>query len=177
VKSFFEVLPLLLFFVAFKVFGVFIATGVAIGASFIQVSLFLILKKKVEVMQWITLGILVIFGGFTLFFQDELYIKWKPTIVNFAFAAVFIGSQLFNKGPFIQKLLGSKIELPPEQWRRLNMVWALFFIFLGSLNLFVAYQFSTDVWVNFKIFGMTGLTLVFTLIQGLVFFRGALREG
>jgi intracellular septation protein len=172
VKSFFEILPLILFFVAFKLYGVFVATGVAVAVSLVQVGVLLILRKKVELMQWITLIVLVVFGGVTLLFHDEMFIKWKPTVVNAFFALAFLGSQWVGDRPFIQRMLESKVSLSSQKWKRLNLSWVVFFIFLAVVNLYVAYQFSTDVWVNFKIFGILGLTLLFTLLQGVFLLKG-----
>ena len=171
-KSFFEILPLILFFVAFKLYGVFVATGVAVAVSLVQVGVLLILRKKVELMQWITLIVLVVFGGVTLLFHDEMFIKWKPTVVNAFFALAFLGSQWVGDRPFIQRMLESKVSLSSQKWKRLNLSWVVFFIFLAVVNLYVAYQFSTDVWVNFKIFGILGLTLLFTLLQGVFLLKG-----
>ena len=171
-KSFFEILPLILFFVAFKLYGVFVATGVAVAVSLLQVGVLLILRKKVELMQWITLIVLVVFGGVTLLFHDEMFIKWKPTVVNAFFALAFLGSQWVGDRPFIQRMLESKVSLSSQKWKRLNLSWVVFFTFLAVVNLYVAYQFSTDVWVNFKIFGILGLTLVFTLLQGVFLLKG-----
>ncbi|MDX8396426.1 MAG: inner membrane-spanning protein YciB, partial [Mariprofundaceae bacterium] len=111
------------------------------------------------------------FGGATLILQDEMFIKWKPSVINWLFGAVFIGSQFIGKMCIIQRMLGSKLTLPDPIWIKLNIMWAIFFVVLGFINLFVVYNYDTDTWVNFKLFGLTGLMLVFMLIQGIYLAR------
>ncbi|NNJ90435.1 MAG: septation protein A [Gammaproteobacteria bacterium] len=158
--------PILLFFIAYQAYDIYVATAVAIGASATQVAYFQIRHKKVEKMQWITLGLLVFFGGLTLLLRDPDFIKWKPTVVNWLFAIAFLGSQFIGKKSLLQRMMDQAVTLPEEIWMRLNYIWVSFFIGIGLLNLYVAFNFSEEAWVNFKLFGMLGVTFVFIIAQG-----------
>ena len=116
-------------------------------------------------MHLITLGILVLFGGLTLALHDPLFIKWKPTVVNWLFGVAFLGSHFFGERTLVERMMGHAITVPTPVWSRLNGAWTLFFLGMGLLNLYVAYSFSEEIWVNFKLFGMMGLTLVFVFAQ------------
>ena len=109
---------------------------------------------------------MIVLGGLTVFLNDGWFIMWKPTVVNWLFAAAFFGSHFIGQKPIIERLLGHAISLEPQQWATLSFAWITFFIFSGVLNVIVAYQFSEDVWVNFKLFGLLGLTFIFLIIQG-----------
>lgn len=159
--------PILLFFVAYKMYDLYVATAVIIAASLVQVSYAWYRHKKVEKMHLITFAMVAVFGGLTLFLQDETFIKWKPSVINWLFAIAFIGSQYIGEKTFIERMLGANIELPKTAWTKLNLSWATFFAALGFLNLYVVYNFDTDSWVNFKMFGMTGLTFAFVIVQGI----------
>ena len=169
-KFLFDFFPILLFFIAFKAYDIYVATAVAIVASIIQVGWIWLQKRKVEKMHVITLLMIVVLGGATLILQDETFIKWKPSVVNWAFGIAFIGSHFIGKKVIVQRMMEASVELPTHIWPRLNIAWAVFFIALGFANLYVAYNFDTDTWVNFKMFGMIGLTFVF--IIGQAFFIG-----
>lgn len=164
-KLLFDFFPILLFFVAYKVYGIYTATAVAIAASFIQVGAFWWKHRRFENMHLVTLALIAVLGGATLWLQDEAFIKWKPTVVNWLFGLVFLGSQFIGKAPLVKRMMGSAIQLPEVIWRRLNLGWAAFFVALGFANLYVMYNFDTDTWVNFKLFGLMGLTLAFVIIQ------------
>ncbi|NOX28062.1 MAG: septation protein A [Gammaproteobacteria bacterium] len=164
-KLLLDFFPIILFFIAAKVYDIYVATAVAIAASVIQVAYLYFRNGRVEKMHLITLAAIVILGGSTLLLQDEQFIKWKPSVVNWLFAVVFIGSQFIGERPVIQRMMGNNFMLPNTMWTKLNLIWAAFFIFLGVTNLYVAYNFDTDTWVNFKLFGMLGLTLVFIIVQ------------
>lgn len=159
--------PILLFFISYKVLGIYQATFIAIIASVLQVIVYRLIYKKVEKMHLFSLIIIVVLGGATLLLHDPVFIKWKPTGVYWVTAIVFWGSLMFTKKPLIQKMMDNNICLPLIIWKRLNHAWALFFVFMGFLNLYVAYFYSTDAWVNFKLFGGLGLTLAFVFIQAL----------
>jgi intracellular septation protein len=163
--------PILLFFVTFKLYDIFLATVVAIVATAVQVGLVWSTKRKVEPTHLITLVLIVVFGGATLYFKDELFIKWKPTVVNWLFGAGFLLSQVLGSRTVIERMLGGNIELPRSVWRRLNLMWAAFFIAMGFINLFVVYTFDTETWVNFKLFGLLGLTLLFVVFQSIYLSR------
>jgi len=171
-----DLFPVILFFVVYQLADIYAATVSAIAASALQVAYYKLRYGAVEKMYWITLGLLVVFGGLTLALRDPTFIKWKPTAVNWLFAAAFLGSQLFMKRGLLQRMLDHAVTLPDDIWVRLNIAWVTFFAALGALNLFVAYNFPEDVWVNFKLFGFMGLTLLFLLAQGLYISRFAEAE-
>lgn len=165
-KLLFDLFPVILFFVAFKVKGIYVATAVAIAATVIQIIWTKIRHGKVDVMLWVSFAIIAVFGGATLLLHDETFIKWKPTVLYWAFSVILLISNVaFNKN-LMRLLLQEKIALPLHAWNRLNLSWSLFFAVLGFLNLYVAFNYSTDSWVNFKLFGFTSLMLVFILAQG-----------
>ncbi len=116
-------------------------------------------------MHLVTLGLIVILGGATLWLQDERFIKWKPTLVNWMFALAFFGSQFIGKKPLVERMMGAAVQLPGEIWKRLNLVWVVFFVLMGVANLYVVFNYDTDTWVNFKLFGMMGLTFAFVIGQ------------
>lgn len=164
-KFLFDFFPVLLFFISYKVFDIYVATAVAIAASFLQVALSWWQHHRIETMHIVTFGLIVVFGGATLVLQNEIFIKWKPTILNWLFGLVFLASQLFGRQPIIQRMLGGNITLTEAVWVKLNGAWSVFFILLGAVNLYIAYTFETDIWVNFKLFGMMGLTVLFVILQ------------
>lgn len=170
-KLLFDFFPILLFFLAYKLYGIYAATMVAIVATLFQVALSWIKNRKVEPMHLVTLLLIVVLGGATLYLQDERFIKWKPTIINWLFGLAFIGSQFLGKKTVIERMMGRNLTLPAAVWRKLNVYWALFFAFLGCANLYVIYRFDTDIWVNFKLFGMLGLTLAFVVAQTIYLYR------
>jgi intracellular septation protein len=173
-KFLFDLFPILLFFVAYKMYDIYVATAVAIGAAFVQTGLFWLKHRKFEKMHVITLLILVVFGGLTLILRDPVFIKWKPTVVNWLFGATFLGSQFIGERPLVERMMGHAITVPGPVWRRLNWAWILFFLAMGLINIYVAYSFSEETWVNFKLFGMMGLTLVFVFAQA--FYLGRYME-
>jgi len=160
-----DFLPILLFFVAYKMFDIYVATSVAIAATFLHVAITWLRTRKVAIMQLVTLAILVIFGGLTLYLHNEQFIKWKPTVINWLFGMAFLGSQFFGEKTVVERLMNGQINLPGQVWRRLNLGWVAFFLIMGGANLFVMYNFDRDTWVNFKLFGMLGMTMVFLVAQ------------
>ena len=170
-KFFLDFFPVLLFFIAYKVFGIYIATAISIAASFLQVAYIWLKHKRVENMQLVMLVLLTVFGGLTLFLQDDTFIKWKPTAINGLFALVFLGSQFIGEKSIVERMLGANMSLPKKIWNRLNFNLSIFFAAIAVLNIYIAFHFSTDTWVNFKLFGITGLTIVFFLAQGLYISR------
>ncbi len=169
-KFLFDLFPVILFFAAFKLGDIFIATGVAIAATFAQIGWTWMRHRKVDTMLWVSLGIITVFGGMTLIFHDETFIKWKPTVLYWALAAGLAGSSLLFGKNLIRTLLAEQVEAPDVVWQRLNWSWIGFFVFMGVANLIVAFalNLSTETWVNFKLFGGIGLMLVFAIIQGLM---------
>lgn len=150
---------------------VLLATVVVILATAAQIGWLLARGRKVDTMLWVSLGLVTILGGATIWFHSETFIKWKPSILYWVMGASFwVSSVVFRKN-LLQALMGSQIELPTQIWQRLNFAWIAFFTLMGLLNLYVAYTFSTATWVNFKLFGAMGLMLVFMVGQGLYLSR------
>lgn len=158
--------PLILFFIAFKWQGIMVATGVAIAASIAQIAWFH-WKGKLSVVHWLSFGIIVVFGGATLILQDETFIKWKPTVLYWLAGVVFLGGLAFRQNLVKAVMSEGGLELPEPVWTKLCVAWGVFFLFKGTLNLWVAYTFPTDVWVNFKLFGGMGLMIAFVVAQAL----------
>ncbi|HPS56748.1 MAG TPA: septation protein A [Spirochaetota bacterium] len=165
-KFLFEMFPIILFFAAFKFRGIFFATGVAIAASILQIGYTYFKNKKIEPPMLISLAVILVFGGATLIVHNEIFIKWKPTILYWIFAMVLFTARIVWKKNLMQSMLGKQINVPASVWERLNYSWSAFFALMGGLNLFVAYHFPTNIWVNFKLFGIFGLMIVFVIIQG-----------
>ncbi|NOR39593.1 MAG: septation protein A [Gammaproteobacteria bacterium] len=173
-KFLFDLFPIVLFFAAYKMYDIYVATAVAIGAAFLQTGLFWLKHRRFEKMHVITLGILVVFGGLTLILRDPVFIKWKPTVVNWLFGATFLASRFFGERTLIERMMGHAITVPAPIWLRLNWAWVLFFLAMGIINIYVAYTYSEETWVNFKLFGMMGMTLVFVFAQA--FYLGRYME-
>lgn len=193
-KFLFDLFPVILFFAAFKVAEknpesaaaiasgflgqlggavastqapILLATGVAIVATFAQIGWLMLRGRKVDTMLWVSLGIIVVFGGATLLLRDETFIKWKPTVLYWLFGLTLLVSAIVFRKNLIRKLLEEQLKLPDPVWSRLNAAWAGFFVFLGGANLYIAFNFSTDTWVNFKLFGGMGLMFAFVIAQGM----------
>jgi len=164
-KFFLDYLPVLVFFIVYKMVDIYAATAAAIAASFLQVGVHWLQHRKFEKMHLITLGLMVVLGGATLISQNEDFIKWKPTVINWLFGIVLLGSQFIGKKTVVERMLGEHFILPAITWIKLNLSWVGFFVAIGCLNLYVAFSFDTDTWVNFKMFGMLGLTLIFMTVQ------------
>jgi intracellular septation protein len=167
----FDFLPVIAFFVAYKLAGIYVATVVIIVATVIQVSIHWLRTRRVNPMHVVSAGLILVFGGLTLWIRDTAFIMWKPTIVNWLFGAAFLVSlwRRFGDRPLIQRLMSATdagFELSPVLWRQLNWMWIGFFALMGAANLAVFHYFDEAAWVNFKLFGMLGLTLVFIVAQG-----------
>jgi intracellular septation protein len=167
-KFLFDLFPVALFFVAFKLFDIYVATGVAIATTALQVGFVKLRGKPVHPMLWASFAIIVVFGGATLFLKDETYIKWKPTVLYWLFGAVLAGAELVFRRNLIRAVLGEQMQLPQRVWSRLQWSWVGFFAFMGAANLYVAFNYSTDLWVNFKLFGGMGLMFLFVIAQSLL---------
>jgi len=172
-KPFLEFFPIILFFVAYKLYDIYIATAVVIAATIVQVLTYWVVYRKVETMQWITLGLIVVMGGATLYLQDEQFIKWKLSIIEWMFGVAFLASQFIGPKTFIERMMGANLELPAKIWKRLNFSWASFFIGVGFLNLYVMNHYNTDDWVSFKTFVVPGLMLVFIAVQMVFLYKYA----
>ena len=175
-KFAFDFFPIILFFVVFKFHddqleGTINATAVAIVATIAQVLYTRIRHGKVERMHLITLALIVVLGGLTIFFGDATFIKWKPTIVNWLFGVVFLGSQFIGGKNLVRRMLDKSVAVSDRVWFWLNLAWVAFFITMGWINLYVAFNYPLDTWVNFKLFGMLGLTVVFVIGQTIVLMR------
>ena len=166
-KLLFDLFPVILFFAAFKFFGIYVATATAIAATIAQVAWTKWRHGKVDTMLWVSFGIIIVFGGATLLLHDETFIKWKPTILYWVFTTALLCSNLLFKKNLMRAMMQDKLTLPVKVWNRVNLSWSLFFAVLGVLNLYVAFNYSTDTWVNFKLFGTTGIMLVFVLLQAM----------
>lgn len=164
-KLLFDVFPVLLFFIAFKIKGIYVATAISIAATTGQIIWTKFKHGKVDNMLWVSFVIIGVFGGATLLLHNETFIKWKPSVLYWLFAVTLIGSNTLFKKNLMRALLGKKLTLPVRVWNRLNLGWSLFFACLGFVNLYVAYNYSTDTWVDFKLFGFTGMMLVFVVAQ------------
>jgi intracellular septation protein len=207
-----DLFPVLLFFVAYKLYGIYVATAVAIAASALQVGLGWLRSRRVEKMHLVTLGLLAVFGGLTIALQDPIFVMWKPTIVNWLFAAAFFGSQLIGGKSLVERMMAHAVDLPASIWPRLNLLWVIFFLVSGLANLYVVYGYSgfyeaqqtliaalghseidlsacaaqlsgdllaqcqdtqarEEIWVNFKLFGMMGMTILFVIGQAIYIAR------
>ena len=199
-KLLFDFLPILLFFGAFKyaegqkdwaaqfatdhlgfvvsggIVGpneapVLLATVVVIVATLAQIGWLVARGRKVDMMLWVSLGLVVVLGGATIWFHSETFIKWKPSVLYWVMGLGFWISRAVFRKNLLQTLMGDQLQLPPAVWQRLNFAWIAFFGLMGLANIYVAYSFSTATWVNFKLFGGIGLMLIFTLAQGLYLSR------
>ncbi len=196
-KFLFDLFPVILFFIVFKwgegnaeaaqAYGqqflsglvsggqvtitqapILLATAIAIIATIFQIGYLLARRKKVDGTLWLSFGIIVFFGGATIYFHNETFIKWKPTVLYWCFAAALLFSQIFLKKNLIRAMMEKQMSLPDGIWRRVNLSWVAFFMSMGLLNLYVAFNFSTATWVNFKLFGGMGLMFVFIIAQSLM---------
>jgi intracellular septation protein len=174
-KFLFDFFPVILFFVAFKVADIYVATGTAIAATVVQIGYVLARGRKVTGMQWASLVIIGLFGGATLLLRDETFIKWKPTVLYWLAGVVFLGTLAFGQN-LVKAVMGEGIKVPEPIWTKLCIAWGVFFIFKGTLNLWVAYNFPTDTWVNFKLFGGMGLMFVFIVAQALWLSKHVIEE-
>lgn len=164
-KFLFDYFPIICFFIAYKFWGIYVATAVAMAASALQLGTYRIIHHRFEKLHIITFVFIIVLGSLTLIFHNAIFVKWKPTIVYWVFAGVLLGTHFFDKKTLIHRMLNDKITLPDKVWPRLNMSWAIFFLVLGILNIYVVYNYNTNTWVNFKLFGTLGLMLIFIIGQ------------
>ena len=199
-KLLFDLFPVILFFVVFKLTGanpeaaqafgshylsalvsggevslaqapILLATAVAIIATVAQIGWLLVRRKKVDNMLWVSFVIIAVFGGATIYFHDEQFIKLKPTVLYWCFSAALLLSPILFKKNLIKSMIGAQLDLPEPVWRKLNLAWGLFFLVMGALNLYIGANFPLAFWVNFKLFGFLGLMLVFVIGQSLFLSR------
>lgn len=193
-KLLFDLFPVILFFAVFKFAGaqpeaaqafashtltflvadgeitaqqapILLATAVAILATLGQVLWLLVRRRHVDTMLWVSLVIIVVFGGATIYFHDEMFIKWKPTVLYWCFALALLGAQMLMRKNLIRSLMGQQMTLPDPVWDKLNLAWSAFFAAMGALNLYIAFNFPLELWVNFKMFGFIGLMIAFVIAQ------------
>ena len=193
-KLLFDLFPVILFFAVFKFAGaqpdaaqvfaaqylmflvadgeitakqapILLATAVAILATLGQVLWLLLRRRHVDTMLWVSLVIIVVFGGATIYFHDEMFIKWKPTVLYWCFALALLGAQLLMRKNLIRSLMGKQMSLPDPVWDKLNLAWSAFFAAMGALNLYIAFNFPLELWVNFKMFGFIALMIAFVIAQ------------
>ncbi|MFC3395640.1 septation protein A [Brenneria rubrifaciens] len=170
-KQLLDFLPLVVFFVVYKLYDIYIASGALIAATALALVVTWFVYRKVEKMMLATFVMVAIFGTLTLVFHNDQFIKWKVTIIYAMFAIALLVSQFVMKKTLIQRMLGKELTLPHAVWGKLNFSWAMFFLACGLLNIYIAFWMPQSVWVNFKVFGLTGFTLLFTLICGIYIYR------
>lgn len=170
-KFLFDYFPIICFFIAYKLWGIYTATGVTIAASTLQLGVYWIIHRRFETLHFLTFVFVVLLGGSTLLLHNDIFIKWKPSVIYWAFAAVLLISPFLGKKTLLERMLSDKISLASKIWQRLNVAWAIFFTLLGLLNIYVIYHFDTDVWVNFKLFGTLGIMLAFIIAQAVYMAR------
>lgn len=174
---FYEIFPVFLFFISFKFYGIYVATVVGIVATAVQVIVNKLWKKNWDRKQVITLIVFVLFGSMTLYFHNPIFVKWKPTVVFWVFALFILGSQFFTKKPMMQRLMEKmlieqgKAVIPANVWTYINLMWAICFLILGAVNLYVAYHLSNNAWVNFKFYGITASLIILSIIQAFYLMR------
>jgi intracellular septation protein len=166
-KLLIDFFPVFAFFIAYKTYDIYVATGVLIVTFLLQFLLDWRKNRKINKMHLTSLVLVLVFGGITLTLRDEKFIQWKPTAVNWLFALAFLLAPVFTKQTIVQRILGANISLATSLWTQLNLMWVTFFLCSGAANLYVVYHFDEATWVNFKLFGMLGLTLVFIVLQGM----------
>ena len=170
-KQLLDFLPLVVFFIFYKLYDIYIASGALIAATGLALVASWVLYRKLEKMTIFTFVLVAVFGTLTLIFHNDEFIKWKVTVIYTLFAVALLFSQFFMEQPLIQSMLGKELQLPQHAWRKLNIAWALFFLACGLANIYVAFWMPQAFWVNFKVFGLTGLTLLFTLLSGVYIYR------
>ncbi|MGO2342035.1 septation protein A [Vibrio litoralis] len=174
-KQLIDFIPLVIFFFLYKSYDIYVATGALIVATAVQVAATYFLYKKVEKMQLITFAIVAVFGGMTLFFHDDNFIKWKVTIIYALFAIGLLVMDYLGK-PVIKGMLSKEITVPDSVWKRVNLAWVGFFAVCAALNIYVAYELPLDVWVNFKVFGLLIATFSFTILTGVYVYKHMPKE-
>jgi intracellular septation protein len=163
----FDVFPVIVFFVVYRLFGIYAATAAIITTMALQIAYQLFRHGKVNKMFLVSGIVVAIFGGITLALRNPLFIQWKPTIVNWLFAAAFLGSQVIGSKTLVERVMGHAVQLEPAFWRQLNVMWVAAFAALGAANLYVVYHFSEEIWVDFKLFGMTALLVLVAVGQAI----------
>ena len=170
-KQFFDFIHRMVFFAVYKFYDIYTATAALMVVTVLQIAITWFTLRKLEKMHLITLGMVLVFGGFTLFFHDDAFIKWKVTVINLLFSAALLVSQFVLKKPLIKQMLGKEMQLPDAIWSRVNLAWAGFFAVAAATNTYIAFRLPQEVWVNFKVFGLLGMTLLFTVATVFYLYR------
>ena len=170
-KQFFEFIPLIIFFAVYKMVDIYAATAALMVTMGLMLAYNYFKNGKAEKMHIITFVMVLVFGGLTLVLHNDAFIKWKVTAVYALFTLALLVSQFIFKKPIIKQMLGKELSLPDNVWNNLNTAWALFFGVLGALNIYIAFNLPQEVWVNFKVFGLLGATLVFTVLSGIYLYK------
>jgi len=170
-QLFLEYFPLIVFFIINSIAGIYWATGSLIAAAFVQIFYYKITKQKIPAKQWVIFALIVVFGSLTIYLQNDAFLKWKVTIVNTFFALALLVSDLIFKKNIIKEFLGESLTLPEKIWSKLNLAWSLFFLFCAVLNYYIAFNYPLDTWVNFKVFGLTGLMFLFSITSILLLYK------
>lgn len=164
-QLFIDYLPILIFFGAYFYQGIYFATGMLMVVMPVVMLVQWAITRKLNKIYAASTVLVLILGSATLLLRNPLFLYWKPTVLNWAIGLAFLGSQFIGEKPFAQRMLGGATSLEENQWRRLNQIWVVFFLFIGGINIYVAYTFSEPTWVKFKLFGMLGLTFLFVIVQ------------
>ncbi|MCK5817774.1 MAG: septation protein A [Psychromonas sp.] len=170
-KQFLEFIPLIIFFIIYKMFNIYAATASLMISMAIVLIISYFKDGKIGKMQWITFAMIMVFGTLTLALHDDAFIKWKVTVVYAVFTIVLLVTQFIYKKPAIKQMLSKELTLPEKVWNNLNLGWAILFAVLAVLNLYIAFNMPINVWVNFKVFGLMGITLVFTVLSGIYIYK------
>ena len=171
-KIFFDFFPIIIFFVVYKIYNIYYATAALMISFTIQIIFQLLKNRKVDPMHIVTFIVIILFGGLTLYFHNDKFIQWKVTVINWLFALILMSSQIIFKKNLLKALLSKNMVMKSDKhWSKLNTMWIYYFILLGGLNLYIAYFYSLSAWVNFKTFGLMGITLLFIIIQSIYLYK------
>lgn len=170
-KQLLDFLPLVIFFVIYKLYDIFVASGALIAANTLTLVVNWVLYRKIEKMMLVTFVMVLVFGTLTLIFHNDGFIKWKVTVIYTLLSGALLISQFVLKKPLIQRIMSKELTLPDRVWSKLNISWAIFFLLCGLMNTYVAFWLTQNIWVNFKVFGLTGLMLLFALLSGIYIYR------
>lgn len=167
-KFLFDFLPVIIFFICYYLFGIYKATAALVIVSILLILISWLKNRRVDGMLLATCSLAIVLGSITIILKNDIFIKWKPSVIYWLFSCVFLVSQFVSSKPVVQRMLQKNLKLPDRVWTRLNASWIIFFALMGFANLYVVYNFSTEIWVNFKVFGIMGMTLLFVIIQSIV---------
>lgn len=175
-KLFYDYFPIICFFIAYKLFGIYVATATTIAASALQVGVYWLIHRSYEKMHLITLILIVVLGGTTLLLHNPIFIQWKPSIIYWLFAIALLISQFFGKKNLIEHMMADKIKAPKKIWTHIAYAWSFFFLILGGINIYVVYHYDMNAWVNFKLFGTLIATLIFAILQAIYISRHVIHD-